>query len=138
MKNLMIVLTVLLALFAALITPGFGDQKKAAEPKIKTDEQGKASIWMEAKLGYSQKILASLSKGDLGSVSKNAENMNFMGYLEKWAKAETPAYKQQMSLFQFANEELVRQAKAKNLEGATLAFNQLTVSCVQCHKLIRK
>ena len=39
--------------------------------------------------------------------------------------------------FEFANMELVRNAKADRLDGATIAFQQLTISCVSCHKMLR-
>jgi cytochrome c556 len=35
-------------------------------------------------------------------------------------------------------DEIIRQANQDNLEGVTLGFNQLTVSCVQCHKHLRE
>ena len=63
--------------------------------------------------------------------------MRFLGYLEKWVRGNRLDYKQQVVFFDFANQELIRQAKEKNLDGAILAYNQLTVSCVQCHKIVR-
>ena len=33
--------------------------------------------------------------------------------------------------------ELIRQAGKKNLGGATLAYTQLTLSCVHCHNVVR-
>jgi len=92
---------------------------------------------MQRKLEYSQKILAGLTKADFEGLKRNASNMNFMGYLEKSSLATTPGYKQQVTYFEFANQELIRQAGDKNLEGTTLAFTQLTLACVQCHKILR-
>ncbi len=96
-----------------------------------------ARTWMQKKLEYSQKILAGLTKADFDSIKRSATNMNFLGYLEKSAFAGTAGYKQQITYFEFANNELIRQAGERNLEGTTLAFTQLTMSCVQCHKLVR-
>ena len=39
--------------------------------------------------------------------------------------------------FEYANKALALAAREKNLDGATIAYIQLTVSCVQCHKLVR-
>jgi hypothetical protein len=127
-------LNTLLAL-AVTVGPGFvgassGQQKKSGA-------EDKASLWMKNKLVFSQNILAGLTESDFDKIRKNAEAMNFLGYLEKWLRADMPAYKYQVSHFEFANHELIRQAKEKNLDGATLAYNQLTVSCVQCHKIVR-
>jgi len=43
-----------------------------------------------------------------------------------------------MASFDLATRELKRQAHAESIEGATLAFNQLTTSCVTCHQTIRE
>jgi hypothetical protein len=125
MKALLIPLTVLTLLIGP-VTLGADE---------KTDK--KASVWMQKKLEYSQNILAGLTKGDFDAIGKNATAMGFMGFLEKWMRSDMPAYKQQMTHFDWANKEIYRQAEAKNLEGVTLAYNQLTVSCVQCHKIVR-
>jgi hypothetical protein len=42
-----------------------------------------------------------------------------------------------LTLFQTANRELIRAAENENLDGATLAYLQLTLSCVNCHKVVR-
>jgi hypothetical protein len=42
-----------------------------------------------------------------------------------------------LASFRSANKSLVRMAQEKDLDGATLAFMQLTQSCVQCHKVLR-
>ncbi len=130
MKSLITVTAaaVSLAVFSAPLSSG--QEKKSAE-------QDKASVWMKKKLEFSQNILAGLTESDFDKVRTNAEAMAVLGYLEKWARADRPDYKKQVAFFEFANQELIRQAKEKNLDGATLAYNQLTVSCVQCHKIVR-
>lgn len=123
-----------LAVVVSLV-PFFGRMSSGQEKNA--TEKDKSSIWMTKKLELSQNILAGLTQSDFDKVRANAAVMNFMGYLEKWARADMPSYKRQVSYFEFANDELIRQAKEKNLDGATLAYNQLTVSCVKCHKIVR-
>jgi cytochrome c556 len=131
MKSYLIVLTAVVFSVGALsICPSSGQEQKPSE-------QEKSSVWMKKKLEFSQNILAGLTEADFDKVRANAEAMNFLGYLEKWFRADMPDYKRQVSYFEFANRELIRQAREKNLDGATLAYNQLTVSCVQCHKIVR-
>lgn len=130
MRSPLIALAAVVLVLALLsCSPSGADEKKPPSEE--------ASVWMQKKLEFSQKILAGLTEGDFEKIGKNAEAMNFLGFFEKYARAEMPEYKKQLTLFESANQELLRQAKAKNLEGVTLAYNQLTVSCVQCHKLIR-
>jgi hypothetical protein len=99
--------------------------------------QDKASIWMKQKLRASQEVLKGLADGEFESIGANAQSMNFMTHLEKWVRAESPEYKTQLRLFEFADRELIRAASEQNLEAATLAYTQLTISCVNCHKLVR-
>jgi hypothetical protein len=100
-------------------------------------EGEEAAAWMRAKGKAAEAILAGLTEGDLEKVRANAQAMHDLGYLEKWGRADTPGYKAQVGYFEFANRELIRQAKARNIGGATLAYTQLVVTCVQCHKVVR-
>ncbi len=100
----------------------------------------KPSDWMKQKLEMSQNILAGLTKGDFDAVETNAQKMNVVNFLEKLVATDQPHYKEymrQLSAFETANRELLRQSARKNIEGSTLAYMQLTVSCVQCHRVVR-
>lgn len=131
MKSYLIVLTAAaLSVGAISVCPSSGQEQKPSE-------QEKSSVWMKKKQEFAQNILAGLTESDFDKIRANAEAMSFLGYLEKWVRGDRPDYKKQVVFFDFANQELIRQAKAKNLEGATLAYNQLTVSCIQCHKVVR-
>ena len=92
---------------------------------------------MEAKLGYSKAILEDLTKGDFERLAQEATQMRLIGKMEGFVRRKNESYRNQLSAFDLANQELIRQAKLKNAEGATLAFNQLTTSCVSCHVLLR-
>jgi hypothetical protein len=105
--------------------------------KAEDDPGQKSTVWMRQKLQASQAILGGLAAADFESIGKNAQAMNIMTYLEKWARADTPAYRTQLQLFEFADRELIRAAREKDLDAATLAYTQLTISCVNCHKLVR-
>jgi hypothetical protein len=95
------------------------------------------SYWMEAKLGYSKAILEDLTKGDFERLAQEAQQMRLIGKMEGFVRRKNELYRNQLSAFDLANQELIRQAKQKNAEGAVLAFNQLTTSCVACHVLLR-
>ena len=112
-----------------------GSPPLGQEPK--EDAKKKASIWMKAKLEFSRNILAGLTEEDFDKVEKNAQALNVAGFLEAIFRSKRADYQQQVHQFLIADQELIRQAKAKNIYGATLAYNQMTTSCVQCHRLIR-
>ena len=98
----------------------------------------KPDVWMQKKLKYSQQILAGIAAGDFDQIAKSGDTLKGMDKIESFIRARTPRYRVQLQLFQDANEEIMRQADAENLEGVTLAFNQLTISCVNCHKHLRE
>lgn len=124
-------LIAVLALATAVVVGSLtAEEKKPPKP----DE---ASLWMTRKLQHSQEILAALTRADFAAIAKGGEAMLVLSYLEKWDRADIPEYKRQVKYFDDANKELLRHARAKNLNGATLAYTQLMQSCVQCHTVIR-
>jgi hypothetical protein len=123
MKRRMLLLALVLLAGSAVIAQ---DSKQEKPPSL-----------MQMKLKYSQQILEGLSTENFEQIAKNARAMNGIGQLEQWFKADSPAYKTQLQVFRFANSELVRLAEEKNLDGASLAYLQTTISCVNCHKYIR-
>ena len=109
------------------------DESSDSEPSAAKS----TSFWMEKKLEYSSAILKGLATVDYGSVQQNAEKMRLLSKVEGFVRSRNPEYRVQLRLFERISREIGRQAEQENLEGMTLAFNQLTVSCVSCHKLLR-
>ncbi|MEQ1826128.1 MAG: hypothetical protein ABL921_09280 [Pirellula sp.] len=105
-------------------------------PKVTTEKT--MSFWMAKKLEHSKSILESLTKGDFEKLATDATKMQLLGKLEGFVRRSNKDYKTQLHSFELANQELIRQANRRNAEGATLAFNQLTTSCVACHTLLRE
>jgi len=101
-------------------------------------EERPMSFWMEKKLDYSKAILESLTKGEFDKLAKEADQMRALGKIEGFVRRKNESYRTQLRTFDFASQELVRQAKRNNAEGAALAFNQLTNSCVACHVMLRE
>lgn len=125
--------------FSAISTRGY--QARAQRPAtgdVKVgDSQDKASLWMQLKLGATQKILEGMTRGDYESIEKHANAMQSVGHLEGWVRSDMPEYRAQLRAFDHANGAIVRAAQDKNIDGVTIAFAQLTISCVQCHKVVR-
>ncbi len=100
------------------------------------EDKETGSFWMQKKLEYSGKILAGLAREDFEEIGKNARSMNALTQMEKWVRG-TAEYRTQLRIFQNANEQLIRMADEEKLDGAALAYVQLTLSCVNCHKAVR-
>lgn len=95
------------------------------------------SVWMRVKMKRADGILEGLAQGDFNAIKVNAQTMQRFGRMERWARVKSEEYQTHLRAFDQANRDLIRQADEQNLEGATLAFFQLTTSCVQCHQVVR-
>lgn len=139
MKKSAAALLIAVLAIAAVSTRGYQARAQRAEAQVgkAEDSQTKTSLWMKHKLVASQKILEGMTRADFDLIDKNAQSMQVMGFLEGWARADTPGYKAQLDAFDYANSAIVQAARDKNLDGVTIAFTQLTISCVQCHKIVR-
>ena len=119
---------IFLALVAALLLAAPGD---SAQPNaVKT--------FMEAKLEHAQKVLQGLALEDFDLVAKHAQEMSLLSQAASWQVLQTAEYRQQSSEFRRTADAVRDAAKEKNLDGATLAYVELTVRCVNCHKHVRK
>ena len=93
--------------------------------------------FMRAKLKHSQRVLEGLVMEDFDEISKGAQEMSLLSLAASWQVLQTPEYLDFSRKFRTAADVLSEKAKKKDLTGATTAFNQLTVRCVECHKYVR-
>ena len=104
----------------------------------KQDGKDEPSFWMKQKLIYSQEILGGLAKEDFDLIKTNAMAMKGLNKIEFFVRQKPEGYRTQLKTFQFSVDQLIHAADDANLDGATLAFTQMTISCVNCHKELRK
>jgi hypothetical protein len=93
--------------------------------------------FMRGKLAHSQKVLEGLALEDYASIAKSAKALRELSEDAQWRVSPDVNYLRLSTEFQDLAEELAEKAKAKNLDGATLAYVKLTLNCVECHKLVR-
>ena len=117
---------------AAAVAPQPQEKEKPSEKKKPT------SFWMEKKLAYSQTLLRGLATGDFRAIEMSGRQLSTLNRVEGFVRNRNDDYRAHLNTFQQVCNEIVRQAKKENLEGSTLAFNQLTVSCVNCHRSMRR
>ena len=131
MRKLAITIGLLAAAVTYLGTAANG-QQGPAEPR------SFATVGMRIKLDFAKDILSGLATNDFKVIRENTKALQGMNAIEDFARGETPGYRSQLRLFRSATDELARAAEAESLDGATLAFTQMTISCVSCHKELRK
>jgi len=108
----------------------------ADEPK--PEQNHSTSFWMKKKLDFSQHILAGIATADFDAIVENAQAMRNLSKVEGFIRGQTPGYRTQLQIFDETAAEIARQAQKDNLDGVALAFTQLTISCVNCHKHLRE
>jgi hypothetical protein len=92
---------------------------------------------MRAKLNYSQQIVGGLALENFEQIAKNAQELARMSHATNWQVFRTEEYVMHSGEFRRAVESLRAQANKKNLEGAVLAYFDVTMKCVNCHKYMR-
>jgi cytochrome c556 len=105
------------------------------EPKRIAPNQ--AAAFMRLKLDHSQKVLEGLALEDFELVAKHSQQISLLTEDETWKVFQTLEYRHHSAEFQRITNELTKQAQKKNLDGAALAYVQMTMSCVNCHKYVR-
>ena len=134
-KRLIAIVTVTMALLPAAA----GRVAQAQDPKVPSgqEKERSASFWMERKLHLSKDLLAGITAADFDKIAVSAQAMRGLNKVEAFIRSRTPGYRTQLQIFDESLAEIVEQADKDNVEGAALAFTQLTISCVNCHKQIR-
>jgi hypothetical protein len=97
----------------------------------------KVSKFMQVKLAHSQKVLEGLALEDFDEIAKHSQEMSLLSQSSTWNVLQTPEYLRQSGEFRRTADALTQAAKKKNLDGAALAYVELTLKCVQCHKYVR-
>ncbi len=125
MKKITLALTVGIAAIGLLAIRGDGQQPDDLK------------LFMRAKLTHSQKLLEGLATGDFNLLAKHSQELALLSQATNWNVLQTEDYLQHSIEFRRAANAVTDAAKAKNLDGATLAFVDMTMKCVRCHKYVR-
>jgi hypothetical protein len=103
-----------------------------------TQAPDKVGELMKKKLTFSQKVLEGIALNDPDKIANSASELILISQKAEWMVMESPQYKLHSNDFRRAAETMVMQAKAKNVDGAALAYVELTLTCVKCHKHVRE
>ena len=114
---------------AGAIVGGFQDQSKMQKNSTK---------FMQRKLDASRQIVEGLAIEDFDKISRAAQDLMLLSHEADWNVIQTQPYFGMSSEFRGAAERLRDSANDSNLDGATLAYFEVTLSCVRCHKYIRQ
>lgn len=104
-----------------------------------SQEPGSAqrSAFMRLKLEPAKSILEGIALNDFGTIAQSAERLRKLTLDEDWMVRQSQEYRRQSAEFQRAVSLIGRAASERNLDGATIAYLQMTLQCVHCHKMLR-
>jgi hypothetical protein len=124
--------TTLILIASAVIALPVGsapaDDPKAAQAKLMAD-----------KLKAAQKLLGGLATNDFDAIGKSAEDLMIISKAAEFtATGKTPQYEVHTNAFRQALQTITQKAKDKNLDGATLGYVDMTLTCVKCHQHTRE
>jgi hypothetical protein len=126
-KNLSIVLVGLI-LFAGLpVMSGHGQE-----------DAKRTQLLMKKKLQHSQNALEGIALNNFDAIAANARELIQISKAVEWRALKSPQYEIFSNDFRRAADTMMIAAKEKNLDGAALAYVDLTLTCVRCHKHVRE
>lgn len=116
------------------------DSTQGEKKSKKADPNGekKLSKFMREKLTSSQLVLEGLMTEDFDLMEKGAKKMIQMSNATEWQVIEGPIFARQSEEFRSAAKQVIKFSKEKNIDGASLSYLHLTMTCISCHKKVNK
>ena len=93
--------------------------------------------FMRGKLDAAEDVLEGLVTDDFSLIEQGSDRMKIMSQRAEWNVFTTPSYRQHSGEFRRAADRLTQAAKSEKLEAASLAYLQVTLACINCHKTMR-
>lgn len=127
---------VLVVLLAAVVV-GFGLTFDAVG---QNPGQPTRSDFMRKKLDYAQGLIEGLTLEDHRLITENARALKVLSQQAEWEVPMIPNVEQYLPYtteFQRLCDELMKNGREANTDGATLTYVRLTLNCVNCHKYVR-
>lgn len=141
---LLVTLGALLALAFSFegATTSAQDRTKPAEKSTEDEKpRGNKKIAMQAfmrkKLEASKSVLEGLALEDFDLIARGAKQLKTTSAAAEFMVIHDPLYTEQADEFRRIVDKMEKSAKKKGIDGATLAYVDMTMSCVECHKYVR-
>lgn len=93
---------------------------------------------MQRKLESSQALLKGLALEDYKLIGKESQTLQLLSLDTDWNVVQTKDYSRLSTEFREAARKIHQASKDKNLDAAGLGYVQLTMTCIDCHRHVRK
>lgn len=109
------------------------DGDEAKEQPKKTPIQ----LFMRRKLEATQKVMEGLAVEDYDLIAQGARQLRGISAAADFAVVKEAMYTQHADEFRRTVDRIEKNAKEKRLDGAALAYMDMTMSCIECHRFVR-
>ena len=103
------------------------------------DDSSAADVapFMRMKLAYTKEVVEGLALSNFDSIATNAQKLNLMSLESTWNAVQSREYGTLSGEFRASVNRLRDSATSRNLDGTTLAYFEVTLNCVRCHRYLR-
>lgn len=108
------------------------------EPQDQVNFQADTSKFMQRKLDFSSDIVEGLATENHEQIARAAQNLMVLSQEAEWNVLTNEQYLKASSDFRETVSRLREAGKQKNLDGATIAYFEVTINCVRCHRQLRQ
>lgn len=113
------------------------DGGKDKPEKVPTAKKTPRQHFMEGKLIITQEILRGVVLSDFEVIQKNASALNVLTLAEEWGFSNTKQYTHMSEELRRITKQLAKAGQDKNIDAAALAYQRMTLNCVECHQALR-
>ena len=92
---------------------------------------------MDEKLQHAQELLEAMILDDYEAVERLSNELIRVSEDSQWSPSQDPAYLRRARDFRETASALIVQAQAGHPDGIALAYMEMTLTCIQCHRHLR-
>lgn len=141
-SHLVIISGIMVTLFVSMQDTDPPKKLPQEQDKIEVPAEGPDAIArrdsMRSKLMYSQNIFEGLTTGDFGLIRSGLNDIHAITEGETWIEVDDERYIKLTEDFKTTIKRLADAADTGNIDAAALRYYQMSTSCIDCHKHIRK
>jgi hypothetical protein len=102
------------------------------------DQGARLNRLMQEKLDHSKAILGAVVTSDWATLDRESRALAVAVHDPAWTALIAPEYLKQSDAFQAALQQLIEASARKDLDLAARADVSLTMSCVDCHRIVTR
>ena len=116
-----------------------GDKNQVAKAEVEAKPEPKRTArphFMEGKLLISQEILRGVVLRDFKLIEHGGVGMNVLTLAEQWRMNDSPTYVRMSDDLRRISKQLAKAARDKDINAATIAYQRMTLNCIECHEAL--